>query len=220
MNKKFQSLKRYSYLLLCLYVPLYLLMFHWLELFVPSSAHYWVSYCYFDDLIPFDEHFVLFYYMWYPFLVFLGLFLIFKDSQSFKRYMYFIAIGFTFSIIVCLLFPNGQNLRPTIFADDNFMVDMVKALYRVDTNTNVIPSVHVIGAFAGMFGVLTTKKIKSQWIRISSIFLGIMIIISTVFIKQHSVLDIIAGVIVSAILYYIVYIVIRNKMQKSENNIE
>ena len=134
--------------------------------------------------------------------------------------MYFIAIGFTFSIIVCVIFPNGQNLRPEVFTDDNFMVDMVKALYRVDTNTNVIPSVHVIGAFAGMFGVLTTKKIKSQWIRISSIFLAIMIIISTVFIKQHSVLDIIAGVIVSIIVYYLVYIVIRKKMLKSENNIE
>ena len=41
-----------------------------------------------------------------------------------------------------------------------------------------------------------------------------MINLSTVFIKQHSFLDVIAGLVVSAVIYLIVYVFIKRHMVK------
>jgi membrane-associated phospholipid phosphatase len=208
--------KKYGYLFLVLYVPLYLIMFFLVERYVPDTAEYWVSYCFLDDYIPFDERFIVFYWMWYPYMVAIGIFLMLKDIPSFKLYMYFIALSFTFSIIFCAVFPNGQDLRPEVFARDNVFTAMVKMIYAADTNTNVIPSIHVVGSCAGVFGVLNTKRIKGRFVKTILVLLGIIISISTVFVKQHSVLDIFAGLIVSAAFYVVVYVIIKKYMSRKQ----
>ena len=63
--------------------------------------------------------------------------------QGFKLYMYCIIIGFTASIIFCLIFPNGQDLRPETFPRENLLTQVVRLIYEADTNTNVMPSVRL-----------------------------------------------------------------------------
>ena len=105
MIKK-ETLKNYRYVLLVLYVPVYFACFFLIERLVPSTADYWVSYCPLDDLIPFNEYFIIPYYLWYPLLFAVGIYLMIKDAPEFKRYMYCIMIGFSFCVVFCLLFPN------------------------------------------------------------------------------------------------------------------
>jgi len=155
MIKK-DKLRDYRYVLLVLYVPLYFVCFFLIEKLVPSTADYWVSYCPLDDMIPFSEYFIIFYYIWYALLFAVGIYLMIVDAPEFKRYMYCIIIGFSFCVVFCLLFPNGQNLRPETFPRDNVFTDMVRAIYAADTNTNVIPSVHVIGA------IFAAKEAEAQ----------------------------------------------------------
>ena len=189
---------------LILYVPIYLTVFFLLEKYIASD--YFVSYLPLDDKIPFCEYFIVFYCLWYPFLVLTGLYQLIKNADGFKRYMYFIMIGFSASMIICVIFPNGQNLRPDVFPRNNFFTWLVQQIYDVDTNTNVLPSMHVVGCIAACCSIINSNGIKKPWIKWGAVVLGVLISISTLFVKQHSVLDIIAAIILCIPIILIVYL--------------
>lgn len=190
-------------LIYAIYVPLYIGAFFLVEKWVPESADYWVSYIFLDDYIPFREEFIVFYYLWYPALVAIGVFLLIKDESEYKRYMMSIIITFTFTLIFCLLVPNGQDLRPEVFPRDNMFTHMIAAIYKADTNTNVMPSVHAIGAFLGLISTHRTKEIKNKLSIFALDIMWVLIAISTCFVKQHSILDIFGSMAVCLLVYVI-----------------
>lgn len=128
-----------------------------------------------------------------------------NDDHSFRLYGWFIIIGFTGTLLFCLIFPNGQDLRPAEFANSNFFTWLVGRLYSADTNTNVIPSMHVLGCMAAVFG-LFRSRCTPRWMKVSVIILTVLINASTVFIKQHSILDVIIALAVSIVLYFVVFV--------------
>ena len=209
MMKRFWNwLKENKHAWLALYLPAYLIGFFWVESYVPADSNYWVSYTPLDDLIPFVEYFVIPYYLWYPFMVVTGLYLLFRDAPAFSRYMLAIAFGFTASIIFFALFPNGQNLRPATFERDNIFTRMMALIYAADTNTNVLPSIHVVGSALVVFALFDAKPLKGRrfiWLKVGSILLAILITLATVFVKQHSVLDIYAGLAACVPIYFLIY---------------
>jgi len=125
-------------------------------------------------------------------------------------------IGFNLCLMVYFTFPNGQNLRPASFEHPNIFTNLVQALYLHDTNTNVMPSMHVIGASAVVFAVFDSKKLRKRWSCITAVVVMVIIDLSTVFIKQHSILDVWAGLAVSAVIYFCVYKVIKKKQDEKE----
>ena len=185
-------LKQNKHAWLALYLPIYLIGFFWVESYVPSDSNYWVSYTPLDDLIPFVESVVIPYYLWYPFMVVTGLYLLFHDAPAFSRYMIAIAVSFTASILFFALFPNGQNLRPAVFERDNNFTRMMGLIW----------SALVV------FALFDTKCFKARrfaWMKAGAVLLAILITLATVFVKQHSVLDIYAGLIACIPLYFLVY---------------
>lgn len=194
-----------------LYLPLYLAAFFWVESHIAPDVPYWVSYWpAVDDAIPFCPPFVLAYYLWFPYMVAPGLYLGVRHADCFRRYMQFIAITFTASILFFLIFPNGQNLRPAAFAEDTVFTRMIRAVYAADTNTNVLPSVHALGSIAVVIAVCDCPSFK-PWLRISSILLSALICAATVAIKQHSILDIFAGIFLAVPVYFLVYLLPRRE---------
>ncbi len=209
MIKRFWNwLKENKHVFLALYLPIYLIGFFWVESYVPSDSQYWVSHTPLDDLIPFVEAFVIPYCLWFPFMILTGLYLMFYDAPAFSRYMLAIAISFTASIVFFVFFPNGQNLRPATFAHDNLFTRVIGLIYAADTNTNVLPSIHVVGSVLVVFALFDTKRLKARrflWIKAAAILLAVLITAATVFIKQHSMLDIYAGLAVCIPLYFLIY---------------
>jgi hypothetical protein len=65
-----------------------------------------------DDLIPFNELYVIPYVIWFPYMFLMGGYLFFMDKDAFIRYIWGFIIGFSTSLICFALFPNGQDLRP------------------------------------------------------------------------------------------------------------
>ena len=148
--------------------------------------------------------FIFPYDAWSFLLVAIGLYLIVKDAEGFRRYMWAIAITFTTATVFCALVPNGQDLRPAVMAHHNIATWLLENTYALDTNTNVFPSVHVLGVVAGVSAV---------W-RAGSLALGIVIIAATLFVKQHAFIDVLAGLFVGALGYIIVYVVIGKKRDR------
>lgn len=227
-------LKKYRHALWALYVPLYLVAFFLVEKVISYDSPYWVSYLPLDDKIPFVEWFIVFYYLWFPSMVIVGLKLIVEDGDKFRRYIWFLATGFSLSVLIFFLLPSGQNLRPyeliseaerasrTDFADygeihSNLFTWLIARIYAADTNTNVFPSIHVVGAFAVQFGLLESEWGKRRIVRWVGWILMIFIDLSTVFCKQHSILDVLGGAVLSTLLYVLYYVIIKNKMIKRRN---
>ena len=114
----------------------------------------------------------------------------FHDAVEFKRYMLYIAVGFYGACVVYLLFPDGQDLRPAqVPRRRNVLTAILGWLYAHDTNTNVLPSTHVIGCMGVCFAVFHCKRIHSTLLKAGTVFLALLICASTVFVKQHSILD-------------------------------
>jgi len=196
------NLRRYEHAKYILFIPLYMTIFMLEEKYI---THYYVSYMPLDDLIPFCEWFVLPYFMWYPLMIGTGLYLFFKDAEGFKNYMLFIGAGFLLIVLFYAAFPNGQNLRPSSFSRSNFLIDVVKWTYSRDTNTNVLPSLHVVGTMGAMFALLECEKLRKLWFQIFNVVLSISICVSTVYIKQHSALDVVTGVPLAFVYYFAIY---------------
>lgn len=196
-------LRRNPHAWYALLFPIYMMSYFVTEALVGENTDYWVSYLPLDDKIPFLEWFAPIYYFWALYLVLIGLYLLLKDGEGFKKFMIFLFGGMGASLLICLLFPNGQNLRPEVFPRENFFTEMVRLTYSVDTCTNVFPSMHVVGVIAATGAVFNNKVLRRYWL--PAVVLCILICASTVFLKQHSILDVYGGIALAIPLWLIVY---------------
>ena len=121
---------------------------------------------------------------------------------------------YTFTVIVYLLFPNMQELRPAEFPRDNFLTRFMAGYYEMDTNTNVLPSLHVIGAFAVQTAAWHSKRLGTPLWRTVFTVTAVLISLSTVFLKQHSILDVFAGLLVCLPAYLLIYLLPLRKNKK------
>ena len=198
-----QFLKDHRYYALLLYVPVFLIWFVLLETLHPADAPYWVSYLPLDDKIPFLPQFAPIYCLWYPFLIVPGLYLLLREPDAFRRFMWFFMVGTGLCLLICTVFPNGQDLRPQLGEGGGWCVALVRALYAADTNTNVLPSMHVVGSVAVFYGARHSRGLRRPLPFAVITVLTILISLSTVFIKQHSVLDIVTGLALSVPIWLI-----------------
>ncbi len=181
------------------YFALYILT----ENVIPREKCY-VVHCWLDDVIPFCEAFVIPYVFWYLLVFGSLLYFLFYNVDSFKKLSTFIIITQVVAMIIYILFPNRQDLRPTEFDRDNILTQLVGLLYTVDTNTNVCPSLHV-GFSLALASVWTKEKDASRAWKIFVVIAVILICMSTAFIKQHSVVDAFVAFVMCLFAEYFVY---------------
>ncbi len=194
---------QFSHLLLLLgwvgYFALYVLT----ETLIPAErcipVHIWL-----DDCIPFCEWFLIPYVFWYLLIVIsLGYFLLY-NVDSFKRLQIFIIVTQVAAMACYILWPSRQDLRPDVFARDNFLTRCVGILYAADTNTGVCPSLHVAYSI-GIASVWVRQKGAHILWKSFVVVAVILICLSTMFIKQHSAVDFFAALPVCLLAELIVY---------------
>jgi membrane-associated phospholipid phosphatase len=205
MKSKIKDLwtKYNSLWIMILYAVVYLVAFFFLE--QRKTAIYVINFE-IDKYIPFCEVFIIPYLMWFGYVAFTVLYLCLKDKEESDRLVAFLIIGMTIFIIVSAVFPNGHHLRPRVFARDNIFTKLIKILYSTDTPTNVLPSIHVYNSVGIMIAVMRSKCFKNRNVlKTFMMVLGVSIICSTVLIKQHSMLDVLLALLMSAIMYAVCY---------------
>lgn len=159
-----------------------------------------------DEYIPFCEIFIVPYLLWFAYVAFTVVYLCIRDRDESDKLVAFLMAGMTIFIVVSAVFPNGHNLRPKFFERDNLFIDLIRQLYAADTPTNILPSIHVYNSVAVMIAVWRSKCFAGhKIIRTAMLALGVSIICSTVLIKQHSMLDVLLALLLSAVMYSICY---------------
>ena len=159
-----------------------------------------------DKILPFCEYFIVPYLMWFGFVAITIVYFLFQDKKGYYKLITFLFTGMTIFLLVSYIYPNGHHLRPTTFARDNIFVDLVKMLYEIDTDTNVLPSIHVYNSLGCYIAIRKCPKLKNKkGIQIGSFVLTVSIILATMLLKQHSVIDVVAGMVMARLIYEIVY---------------
>ena len=194
----------YRHLWWLLFWPAYILRYLLIENGNPAQAYH-VMHCALDDRIPFQEGFLVFYVCWYFLIVGVHLYTLLYDTDTFCRYSKFLCISVTLSTAIFLLYPSCQNLRPAAFPRDNLLTRVVGLLYAVDTNTNVFPSEHVIGTIAALAAAAHTQGLRKPRILAGLTVLAVLICVSTLFLKQHSALDVLGALPVCVVAYFLSY---------------
>lgn len=202
--------KKYNHLLLLLYWAVFGFMFLAVERLFPIwfPSHYNIDayysvVCAADAHIPFNEWFVIPYYYWFAFLAVPGVYFGLWEPRAFRDFQWSIILTYSVAMIVYIIWPTKQDLRPEMFERNNLLVRIAQNLYNFDTNTNVCPSIHVLGSLAVMFAGLHSKTLRGWGWKLFFVLSTVWISMSTVFLKQHSVVDIIAALGVGAVCYAI-----------------
>ena len=184
--------------------PFFGLCFYALEWLVPGRVYH-VMYHPVDDLIPFCELFLIPYLFWFVFMVFSYVYTFFADGAAFRRMMGFTILTYGGGLLMFVLYPTCQNLRPEVFQRDNVLTQLMAWFYTTDTSTNVCPSLHVCGSLAAAFGLVDTKRFSTPARRRTVLAIALTICISTVFVKQHSIIDTVCGLIFSGFAWLAIY---------------
>ncbi|MCU6763115.1 PAP2 superfamily [uncultured Roseburia sp.] len=195
---------KYKHGLWLLYVFFYFPCFSYLEKTVTTQFH--EIHMSVDDLIPFCEYFIIPYYLWFLFVIIAVIYFFFRDASEFNRFCIFLGVGMTLFLFISAIYPNGHYLRPENFPRDNVFTDLVRLLYESDTPTNLFPSIHVYNSVAVMLAVLYSRYLKKRpVIRWGSVVLTILIILSTLFLKQHSLFDVLTAFLLAFVMWGLIY---------------
>ncbi len=196
--------RKYRHGFVLLYLLLYFPWFGWLERTVTNRFH--IIHMAIDDAIPFVEYFIVPYLLWFVYITAAVVYFFFKNKKEYYRLCAFLFVGMTVFLIISTVYPNGHYLRPKEFAQESIFTDLVRMVYQADTPTNLFPSIHVYNSIGVNIAVWRCEEFrKKRVIRFGSLLLMFCIILSTVFLKQHSVFDVITGIVLSAFMYTIVY---------------
>lgn len=193
-------------LVIACYALCYMMAFRYLEQRQVFGFH--VVHTVFDDMIPFCEYFIVPYLLWFPYMVGAVLYFIFinKNKHEYYQLSFNLMMGMTIFIVISYVYPNVQHLRPETFARSNVFTSLVSMLYQADTPTNVLPSIHVFNSLAIHLAIDSCEALQNKkWVRHASLMLTILIVLSTMFLKQHTVVDVCLGVTLAlfgAIIFY------------------
>lgn len=189
---------------LIVYAGIYCVWFAWLERKVINPP--FIIHMQADDVIPFCEVFVVPYFLWFVYVSAVVLYCFFKNKREYLNTCVFLFTGMTVFLVISTLWPNGHHLRPYIMPRENIFSKMVAHLYSVDTPTNLWPSIHVYNSIGAHLAVVHSESLAAnKKIRTGSFILCVSIILSTMFIKQHSMFDVLTAFIMAAVMYAVVY---------------
>jgi membrane-associated phospholipid phosphatase len=155
-----------------------------------------------DHQIPFVEIFVVPYLLWYAFIFLMLVYFCIYDRAIYYRTLLSFCVGMLVCYVIYFFFQTTVP-RPELMGT-GILTGMVKYVYGADQPFNCFPSIHVLSSYLMILGIRHSKlwTIKKDMI-VSTI--AYSIILSTLFVKQHVVLDVVAGVLLGSLLFKLFY---------------
>ncbi len=214
-------IQKHKYILLILYLPVYLIAFFTID---KIPADHFVIRCPLDRLIPFNEYMVIPYalwFFWFPGWVFFFLWHALKADgaldlfsgnapepakvnparDDFIKLCAVMFTSMTLSLIIYVCWPNAVDLREPITAT-NLCARAVELIRASDTPYGVCPSIHIATIIAEMLVIRDSRlSVLSPTVRWYTYIITALITWSTMAIKQHSIVDVVAGALLAYVLY-------------------
>ncbi|GGD58361.1 phosphatase PAP2 family protein [Paenibacillus nasutitermitis] len=152
-----------------------------------------------DEQIPFLKLFIVPYLGWFVFIFVCFVYLAFKNKQLYRHTLLRFNIGLTVCYLVYAVYQTHVP-RPE-FAVHDLFDRLVQYVYSMDEPFNCFPSTHVLTSYCMMKAFISSQAIN-RYIRLGVSCMSILIIASTLFVKQHVLLDIAGAIAVVEAVYW------------------
>ena len=153
-----------------------------------------------DEMIPFLPWTVSIYFGCYVFWGINYCWWAFRKESERTRFFSADFIAKAISFVIFLLLPT-TNVRPDI-ADTDVWGAMMKFLYTIDAPDNLFPSLHCLVSWLCWVGIRKNKSVPPLY-RHLSLVAALAICISTLTTRQHVIADVIGGIILAELCYFL-----------------
>lgn len=147
-----------------------------------------------DHMIPLCTPFIVAYFAAYAQWV-LCFFIIARDGKELCFYISSSELIAKLCCLICFLAIPTCVTLPEVSGHTVFDW-LTRFIYAADQPNNLFPSIHCVESWFCFRGVLLMKKRPKWLVSVTGIF-SVIVFLSTVFVKQHVVVDIAAAIIVS-----------------------
>lgn len=148
-----------------------------------------------DYEIPFIKEFAIPYVMWYAFLVIPFIHYWNKSYRDFIEIGIYNLTGLAICCIIFIIFPTSIDFRPPAPEESDIISSIVRFIYKSDPAYSVLPSLHCYESATVVIGMFQSRTYRdNKLVPVISLILASFICLSTLFIKQHSVIDVAAGI--------------------------
>lgn len=148
-----------------------------------------------DGALPLEPVWALIYGSLYLFLIVLPIFIVREDALI--RRTVFAYLFVWIAAYVCFwLYPTSAP-RPPAVLGDGFAAWGLRLLYDADPPYNCFPSLHVAHSFVSAFAARRVHR----GVGAASMLAAALVALSTLFTKQHYVLDVAAGIVLASVAY-------------------
>jgi membrane-associated phospholipid phosphatase len=152
-----------------------------------------------DRIVPLQPAWALVYGALYLFLILLPVFVVRQHEQIRRTVFAYLTVWLT--AYLCFLVYPTMAPRPAEVTGKGFLVWALQSLYSSDPPYNCLPSIHVAHSFVS---ALTCYRIH-RGTGIATLLCATLVGVSTLYTKQHYVVDVIAGIVL-AFLAYVVFL--------------
>src|SRR5687768_6596609 len=149
-----------------------------------------------DRALPLLPSWALVYGALYLFLILLPVFVVRQDELIRRTVFAYLLVWITAYVFFFVVYPTAAP-RPAKVIGEGFAVWGLRALYSSDPPYNCFPSLHVAHSFVS---ALASYRMH-RGLGIVATICAALVALSTLFTKQHYVLDVIAGVFLAFVAY-------------------
>ena len=162
-----------------------------------------------DEMIPLMPEFVWIYHS-LPFLVMLVMVVMIKRAAVFWRTFYSCIMA-SVVMFLCFIALPIEYPRPDVAASGLSSAFLV-ATQKLDYAHNTCPSGHVSFAWLMFLAAINTQWVKREpWMGRVFLLWAIGIILSTLVLKQHFIVDVFAGVFLASFSFYMAKFVVKRQ---------
>jgi PAP2 superfamily. len=147
-----------------------------------------------DKSIPFIKEFVIVYIPIAYLQWLLGFYYAARENKMICARIFAAEILAKLMCLACFLLIPTTMMRADVQGGD-LLSRSVYYVYRLDSADNLFPSIHCLESYILMRTVLWLEK-APKWYKLVTVPAGLLVMLSTVFMKQHVIVDVIAAIVV------------------------
>lgn len=195
VKKLYNLIPRYGWIMLISFLTLNIITYWGSRLFILDADKYDLSIP-LDDMIPLRTEWIIIYVLSYVQWA-IGLIAVARERKGICYHVLGGEMIAKFFCLICFLSFPATIVRPEITGNAPWDY-LTRLIYAIDTPDCLCPSLHCLESYICFRGAMLSEKLPRWYTWAMGIF-TLLVFASTVLVKQHFVVDIIAGVAVGEI---------------------